>query len=118
MTPAVMCSEAIMKKHYCGTAILALVASLPVGGRAAESTAEKSALMRFAEQDYLLGDWGGLRTDLSKRGVDFEFFYVGSFPMNLDGGLERGEAYQGGLLMALTVDSQKLAGYEGGTFNA
>ena len=78
---------------------------------------EKSSLRRFAEQDYLLGDWGGLRTDLSKRGVDFEFFYVGSGPMNLDGGLERGAIYQGGLLMALTLDSQKLVGYEGGTFN-
>jgi porin len=37
--------------------------------------------------------------------------------MNLDGGLQRGNAYQGGLLMALTLDSEKLVGYHGGTFN-
>ncbi len=110
-----------MKKYYCRAvamvSLVAVLASIPVAGFAEEPVAEKSALLRFAEQDYLLGDWGGLRTDLSKRGVDFEFFYVGSYAMNLDGGLERGNAYQGGLLMALTLDSQKLVGYEGGTFN-
>ena len=97
--------------------LMAGLAAFPAAGLAEEPAAEKSALLRFAEQDYLLGTWGGLRTDLSKRGVDFEFFYVGSGPMNLDGGIERGEAYQGGLLMALTLDSQKLVGYDGGTFN-
>lgn len=97
--------------------ILAVFVGIPRAGFSEEPTTEKSALLRFAEQDYLLGDWGGLRTDLAKRGVDFEFFYVGSGPMNLDGGLERGAVYQGGLLMALTLDSQKLVGYEGGTFN-
>jgi porin len=78
---------------------------------------EKSALLKFAEQDFLLGTWGGLRSNLSSNGVDFEFFYVGSGPMNLDGGLERGAIYQGGLLMAMTLDSKKLVGYDGGTFN-
>lgn len=97
--------------------LVGILAGVWVTGFAAEPVAEKSALLRFAEQDYLLGTWGGLRTDLSKHGVDFEFFYVGSGPMNLSGGIERGAIYQGGLLMDLTLDSQKLAGYEGGTFN-
>jgi len=96
-------------------AVLAAISTTVV---AEEPDAEKSALLRFAEQDYLLGTWGGWRTDLSRRGVDFEFFYIGSGPMNLDGGIERGAAYQGGLLMALTLDSKKLVGYDGGTFNA
>ena len=117
-------STAILRRNRgWWPALLALGASLAgfvLAVSAAEPATpeiEKSPLRRFAEQDYLLGDWGGLRTDLSKRGVDFEFFYVGSGPMNLDGGLERGAIYQGGLLMALTLDSQKLVGYEGGTFN-
>ena len=98
--------------------LVAILVCIPSAGLAEEPVVEKSALMRFAEQDYLLGTWGGLRTDLSKRGVDFEFFYLGSVPVNLDGGLKRGGIYQGGLLMALTLDSEKLVGYEGGTFNA
>lgn len=97
--------------------LVAVLAGVPVANSAEQPVAEKSALLRFAEQDYLLGTWGGLRTDLSKRGVDFEFFYVGSFAMNLHGGLDQGSAYQGGLLMALTLDSEKLVGYDGGTFN-
>ncbi len=59
---------------------------------------ETPAWQRFLEQDYLLGDWGGLRTELSERGVDFEFFYAGSVPNNLDGGIRRGAVYQGSLI--------------------
>jgi len=77
----------------------------------------KSGLQKFLEQDYLFGTWGGLRTDLSKRGVDFEFFYIASNPHNISGGIKTGSAYQGALLMLLDLDSQKLAGYEGGHFH-
>jgi porin len=85
---------------------------------AQEAAEEKSRLQSWAEQDYVLGDWGGLRSALSRHGVDFEFYYAGSLPDNLDGGLRRGGVYQGGLLMALDLDSDKLVGYKGGTFHA
>lgn len=111
-----------MKKLYCpALATLAAITAMlgiPTTGMAEDPAAGKSALLRFAEQDYLFGDWGGVRTDLARRGVDLEFFFAGSMPVNLDGGLRRGGVYQGGLLMALTLDSQKLVGYKGGTFNA
>ncbi len=75
----------------------------------------KSDLMEFLEQDYLFGDWGGLRTKLSKEhGVDFEFFYIASNPYNLHGGKETGSTYEGALLLLLDLDSEKLAGYHGG----
>ena len=77
----------------------------------------KSALERFAEQDYLFVDWGGLRTDLSHHGVDFEFFYIASNPHNLDGGIKTGSAYEGAMLMLLDLDSEKLVGYHGGHFH-
>jgi porin len=98
--------------------IMALVFLGIVPSLADEATnAPSSAFMRFAQRDYLLGDWGGLRTDLSNRGIDFEFFYGGSFPDNLSGGARRGGVYQGGFLMDMSLDSEKLVGYEGGTFN-
>ena len=87
-------------------------------GQAQENPAPTSSFVSWLEQDYMLGDWGGLRTTLSKHGVDFEFFYAGSLPDNLEGGNRRGTLYQGGLLMTLDLDSQKLVGYEGGTFHA
>ncbi len=96
----------------------ALCTSPAVSAESSGATnSQESALMRFATQDYLFGTWGGLRTNLSAHGVDFEFFYIGSGPMNLDGGIERDAIYQGGMLFDMTLDSKKLVGYEGGTFN-
>lgn len=88
------------------------------------STAEPEAVdswsakvKKFAERDYLLGDWGGARTKLKDRGVDFEFFYIGSMPRNFSGGIKTGSAYEGALLLLLDLDSEKLVGYEGGHFH-
>lgn len=89
---------------------------LPIAS-AEQSAEEKSSFRRWAEQDYMLGDWGGLRTDLSRRGVDFEFLYAASVPDNLSGGLSPGGLYQGALLMTMDLKSEKLVGYEGGTFH-
>lgn len=79
---------------------------------------EKSAFMKFAEQDYLLGTWGGRRTSLKEHGVDLEFVYFGMLPNNLSGGIKRGSIYEGTLMMLLDLDSQKLIGYEGGLLHA
>lgn len=68
-------------------------------------------------QDYMLGDWGGLRTQLAENGVDFEFFYVGSMPTNLAGGIRAGSAYQHGFLAALDFDTEKLGLWKGGHFH-
>jgi len=100
--------------------VMALLAATFIAnaGELQTTNPPESSFERFCEQDYLLGNWGGLRTDLSKHGVDFEFFYAGSLPNNLDGGIKTGSLYQGALLMTLDLDSEKLAGYEGGTFHA
>lgn len=112
-----------MKMNSCGT--LAAVAgtclfasALSPNLWADEPVETKSGLQQFLEQDYLLGDWGGWRTDLSRRGIDFEFLYAASVPNNVDGGIKRGSAYQGALLMTLDLHSDKLVGYEGGTLHA
>ena len=84
---------------------------------AAESSASTNVFVRWATQDYLLGDWGGLRSNLSRHGADFEFFYAGSVPDNLAGGIRTGAVYQGAVLATLDLDSEKLLGYEGGKFH-
>jgi porin len=83
----------------------------------AETAGSESRLMRFLTRDYLFGDWGGWRKKLSERGVDFEFLYFGAVPSNFDGGIDQGTAYQGALLGIMDLDSEKLAGYEGGHFH-
>src|SRR5437660_382029 len=95
---------------------LSLLLLAPLRAAAAEEStnAPKSSLEQFLERDYLLGTWGGVRTQLSQHGVDFEFFYIASNPYNLDGGIKTGSAYEGAFLMLLDLDSKKLAGYDGG----
>jgi len=78
---------------------------------------EDSAFIRFCKQDYLLGDWGGLRTKLKDHGVDFEFVYFGAVPSNVGGGLKEGSVYEGAAMMLMDLDSEKLVGYPGGHFH-
>ncbi|MEO5712208.1 MAG: carbohydrate porin [Luteolibacter sp.] len=77
---------------------------------------DESAMMEWLQGEYMLGDWNGLRTDLAKRGIDLEFFYFGSMPSNVSGGIKTGTAYQGGLLSTLGLRSEELFGYHGGNF--
>lgn len=78
----------------------------------------KSGLERFLERDYMFGDWGGKRSALSKKGIDFEFFYFGAMPVNISGGIKQGSVLEGALLTTLDLDSEKLVGYQGGHFHA
>lgn len=87
-------------------------------GAEADLSESPSAFRRFLESDYLLGDWGGLRTQLKEKGVDFEFLYFSAVPSNLEGGIKRGSVYEGGLMVLLDLYSEPLAGYAGGQFHA
>lgn len=75
------------------------------------------SLKDWATQDYMTGNWGGARDYLATNGVSLEFFYIGSNPNNLSGGIKTGSVYQGALFMTLDIDSQKALGYAGGTFH-
>lgn len=97
------------------TILLVMAATATANG---QSQSSESSFQRFCEQKYLLGDWGGRRTELSQHGIDFEFLYAGSVANNLDGGIKTGSLYQGALLMTLDLDSDKLVGYHGGTLHA
>ena len=85
-------------------------------GEESKAPPPDSKLMKFMTRDYLLGTWGGGRTWLSEHGADFEFVWFGALPSNVKGGFKVGSEWQGGLLMTLNLDSQKLAGYHGGNF--
>jgi len=75
---------------------------------------EPSGLEAWFMQDYMLGDWGGLRTDLADHGIGFEFFYIGSMPTNMAGGIATGTEYQHALLLMTDLDTGKMGLWEGG----
>src|SRR5437868_10642132 len=104
-----------MKKpqQYCdllrlGLSLTMVVLALPTGSAADNTLTPESPFLRFCMQDYLFGDWGGVRTKLKDHGVDFEFVYFGAVPSNVGGGIKEGSVYEGALMMLLDLDSAKL----------
>ncbi|WP_246178510.1 carbohydrate porin [Pandoraea horticolens] len=65
---------------------------------------------------YLLGDWGGLRTDLAGRGITLNLGYTGEAAHNFSGGQDKLTRYTDQWVIGTTVDLDKLAGWRGGTF--
>lgn len=66
-------------------------------------------------RDTVSGDWGGVRTQLSQRGIDFDLTYTGEVFANLSGGLQRGAAYEDLIRFQVDADLEKLIGWRGGS---
>lgn len=78
----------------------------------AGSSAEKS----FWQWDYFTGDWGGVRTKLSDKGIDFNLTYWVDVWGNVHGGIKQEAVYAGLGMLAARIDLEKLAGWHGATF--
>lgn len=65
-------------------------------------------------RDALLGDFGGARTQLLEKGIQFEATFTGDASTNVSGGLRRGEGFTSLLQLGLTLDLEKLVGWTGG----
>lgn len=63
----------------------------------------------------LTGDWGGMRSTLSDKGVDFEAAYAVDSINNLSGGLKRNGEVLDNLDVTMTIDGKKLYNIEGST---
>lgn len=68
--------------------------------------------------EWLFGDWGGLRTSLLCQGIAFEFGYVGELAYNATGGTRHMADYSDQYDAGVTLDTQRLFGWHGGTFQA
>lgn len=64
-------------------------------------------------QQYLTGDWNGLRSALERQGVTFTFNDTTDFLANVTGGIKPGAAGLGAFQPKVDLDLQKLAGWEG-----
>ena len=65
--------------------------------------------------DALTGDWGGVRTDLSGRGVTVEVVLKVDVLSNLSGGIKRGTKYMDNWDFKLGADADKLWGWKNTT---
>ncbi|KKB63317.1 porin [Robbsia andropogonis] len=118
------------------TALTLSLACAPVFAQGAASTAEPSsgasdasttstqtpdadapAPTSFWERSNLLGNIGGLRDVLGDHGITLTLQETSEYLYNTSGGTHRGGAYDGLTQFGFTVDTGKLVGLPGGTFN-
>jgi porin len=94
-----------------------LIASPPTL-MAEESQLRGQAFDSWLEGTHLSGDWGGARTWLDERGITFELSYAADFFYNTRGGLNTSDAdqYRGLMDATLTLDTEAMGLWEGGTF--
>lgn len=71
-----------------------------------------------ASRTTLLGDAGGLRTDLGKYGITIALTEISEVLGNATGGIRQGATYDGLTTANLQVDTLKAFGLTGGTVNA
>lgn len=68
----------------------------------------------FAKRSYLLGDFGGKRTEWAKQGVTFDIDYNQYFQAVTDGGLERDSEYGGTIYYNVNLDFDRMGLIPGG----
>ena len=89
--------------------LLALLAS-----SAALVAADSASDTRFANR--LTGDWGGSRAKLADEGVDVFAYYNAIIASNVSGGISKETNYAGDLFAGVTLDLDKLIGWDHTTF--
>lgn len=67
----------------------------------------------FSHPEHLFGDWGGIRTDLGKLGINVLLDYTSETAGNVAGGSRRALDYADQRALEVDIDWQKLAGIEG-----
>jgi len=87
------------------------------GGESAVKPGEEGA-KGILDRSNLFGDLGGLRTRLSDRGVTFGLTETSEVFGNPAGGVRQGVIYEGLTQFGIGVDTEKVFGLVGGTFNA
>jgi porin len=70
----------------------------------------------FWDQQYMLGDWGGTRTELEKKGVTFDFNDIGDFLTDVTGSQTHHATYFGRFRATADIDFSKLADFDGEFF--
>jgi porin len=70
----------------------------------------------FWDQQYMLGDWGGKRTELEKEGITFDFNNIGDFLTDVSGSQEHHATYFGRFRFTTDIDFNRLSGFDGELF--
>jgi porin len=100
-------------------AIAGLLIATSVAARAGTdeiTPAVEKAQPSFWDQQYMLGDWGGTRTELAKEGVTFDFNNIGDMLTNVTGDNLQHVTYFGRFRLSTDIDFNKLSDFDGEFF--
>ncbi|WP_248918896.1 carbohydrate porin [Pseudomonas entomophila] len=94
------------KTRYSGLALATLLGGLSPTTSANEMFAKDSP--------WMLGDWGGTRSELLEKGYDFTLGYTGEMGSNLHGGYshDRAARYSDQFTFGVNMDLQKILGWQ------
>jgi len=78
----------------------------------------QAAAMFASDSPWMLGDWGGTRTELAERGYDFTLGYTGEMGANLHGGYDDDKTarYSDQFTLGTHFDLQKILGWHDAEF--
>jgi porin len=82
---------------------------------AAPPTLDKN-VTSFWNQQYMLGDWGGVRSRLADRGVTFDLNDIGDLQTDVSGSQKHRFIYFGRFRASSDIDFNKLANFDGELF--
>lgn len=71
----------------------------------------------FLHRTQLTGDWGGLRTDLARRGFFFDLYSTSGYQDVASGGLKTGSAAVQNTQLSINVDTGRAGLWPGGLFH-
>lgn len=100
------------KDNHSALAILT-VASMIMGGICAHAAEKAEMPASIWQQDTLTGDWGGARTKLKDKGIEFTLAYIGETFAVLSGGIDRRASYEGRFEFTVDTNLTKLIGWAG-----
>jgi porin len=100
------------KHKRVGPAILA-AAAMVMGATCAQAAEKPKQPTSIWQQDTLTGDWGGTRTTLKDKGIEFTLTYIGETFAVLSGGIDRRASYEGRFEFTVDTNLEKLTGWTG-----
>lgn len=65
------------------------------------------------KEDTLTGDWGGSRTKMNEKGINWEIIYKADLLSNISGGIKRNSEYMDNLDIKLKLEGDKTLGWKG-----
>ncbi|MDE1995422.1 MAG: carbohydrate porin, partial [Rhizobiaceae bacterium] len=106
----------MQRTNLVGAAVMLAILMGANDVHAADANSSTPAAANTQPVPWLFGDWGGARTRLKDRGIDFQFGYTGEFAYNPSGGTRSASAYADQYSAGVTFDLDRLLGVHDAQF--